>query len=830
MQNLRILRVQVISSSSIEAVFTAPLSTTLITSNVSIIADASNVPNVEVLKISINNDTLTISCKPLTSFATYYILFQSVTGHPFTSLHGDAYLVQDGVANKYLITGPVEEDNPIQTYLKSYLSNNIYDSDNTNTIVGSYIGSLSLILSKALHDIKQSINENYLSFDVVDEIKTRSSGPFDRLNEEAAYEIIRVGRTSSQANAQLSYTNSAFNKDPITLQKQSTVEILTVDSSDIVGKFNINNLTLNLSNNQVTKITNLIFTLATIHPIYTYNIETLGYQITDSRYDTYYASDYVTLETNQIKLNDSILIDPLFSIHNIIRVEVAYEYKNLGRIVDATTLEVYTPLNSTREALPPIMNIFNLQHAPIVDSNNDIQTTGGITFVNPNNINQIHQAFLYEIPFRLNALPASIGQYSVDYETGTVYVYGADSTKDGTGPYPPLATYTYLYTYKSQLDYVYDTSLLEIVALPTGNLINYPGTISFYYEDVLVPDVDYKSALHIEVLNERIENRLVALNAFKTVNSPITNIFRIFNETTGEIYNLTRWNDNKVYFTYNTPPKVESIVNERTVFENIDNEMLFINTTITNFSALRVFKIFLKNSTIIAASEDGIGTSFNSSAIFSNTIAFVSEKWWNRDLSETTNIDKLLNVGEYCIDYTNGIVYCAVSATQSNDIGSISYKINSIVPTHTHLISVEDVFYRLSPLTVKNKSFTYSSFDEGSIVVDELEYSDELYLNNNNISVYQIYNKYIGTFVDSSFVSGVTNSIKFLRHVYEYEDLSYSTNPLNFEVSSTYNGTAIQVQPIVKQEFTAINYNIIDGYYVLINENIPYISSNIHIQ
>ena len=47
------------------------------------------------------------------------------------------------------------------------------------------------------------------------------------------------------------------------------------------------------------------------------------------------------------------------------------------------------------------------------------------------------------------------------------------------GPSPPLATYYYQFTYTSEIDYVYDTSSSEIVALPLGNLINLCGTVSF---------------------------------------------------------------------------------------------------------------------------------------------------------------------------------------------------------------------------------------------------------------------------------------------------------------------------------------------------------------
>ena len=72
--------------------------------------------------------------------------------------------------------------------------------------------------------------------------------------------------------------------------------------------------------------------------------------------------------------------------------------------------------------------------------------------------------------------------------------------------------------------------------------------------------------------------------------------FKIFNETTGEIYNLDRWNYDKVYFRYNLPPRVFAKTGERANFNTVSNELLFVNTTLTNSSSVLVFKIYLNNN------------------------------------------------------------------------------------------------------------------------------------------------------------------------------------------------------------------------------------------
>ena len=88
-------------------------------------------------------------------------------------------------------------------------------------------------------------------------------------------------------------------------------------------------------------------------------------------------------------------------------VTVQYQSQDLGRVIDATSVDVYTTLTSIREVLPPIENIFNLQHAPITDTNNNIPTLGGVSFLNPNsNTGSPHPAFLTEIPFRFSISPS----------------------------------------------------------------------------------------------------------------------------------------------------------------------------------------------------------------------------------------------------------------------------------------------------------------------------------------------------------------------------------------------------------------------------------------
>ena len=827
MKNLRILDVIISSSNTIAVTFTDNLVNNLVTDNVLIVSETPDVPDSKVLKISVSKNQLNIACQPLTELAAYYLVFKSVPSHPFISVNGTAKISEDGVSNRYFILGPIDPSNPVQLYLTNFLNGGVYNLDGANSVIGNYVRSLSINLAKALYDIRQVKNENYLFIDVVDERKTRGEGPWDRLTEEGAFDIFRVARTPSNTSVSKQISYSDVPDFPITLQQQVANETLTVSSSDDVGKFNINNFTLNLAKYPVTQAISIVFTLATTTSIYTYDIERLGYQLLDSRYDQDYASSYALLTNNQIKLNTEILSDPLFDLEKIVRIDVQYQFKNEGVVIDPATVSVYTTKQSIREVLPPIINVFNLDHAPILDSNNKVPTLGAVTFTDPNAGTQgaKHPAFLNEILFRLNGLPSIPGQYSIDYNTGTVYVYGADINNDGTGPYPPLATYNYKFTYKDEQDYSYDEISRELVSLPLGNLRDNAGTIEFNYEQVFVPGIDYVATPHVENLSERVENRLIATNAIKVKNSPITNVFRVYNETTGEVYTIDRWNQDQIYFRFINAPSVANKLSERVVLKTILNELLSIESSSVNTSSIKVFKFLLTNNRLGATTEDSQGSSRNTSVAFSKGNIFVVEKYFDRTLG-SANLNQLTNVGEYCIDYENGVIYCAVSNTQDDNLGTVSYKCAIFSPESPHLITVDDIYYQIDPLGIKNKQFAYSSFGEGFIIPEVLEYSDELFLNNHPSAPYQVLNNLVGAFVDANFVNGVSQQIKFVRGLYEYDDLINSTNPLNFANVATSSNFNITVNPINSVVFDNIKF---DGtnYFVNIQENIPYISPNI---
>lgn len=786
MANLRLKSVSVIDSSTIRAEFSEELYYAINTSNIEITSQIDSIVSPEILKVSVNKKILNITVQYLTPYAQYLISFKSTESSPFKSRNNN-YLFEDNKTNTKLILGAEDPNNPFRDILLEYLKDNIYNFD-YGTLVRTIINSQSDQFYKSFNDIKYLKNANYLTFDVIDEQKIRGAGPFDRLNEEGAYQILRVGKEKTNTSKTRTLSYSSFPDFPITLQTVSKTETLTIGSS--YGTFD--KLILNLSKYPVTKVNSITINYQD-STSYEYSISSLGYQLLDPKYDQDYASKLSTLEENQVKLSNSLLESTL-SPKSGDEIVIEYEYKLKGRFIDENTVEVYNIQDSIREVCPPIITKFSLKYFPILNDAGEIATSGGVEFLDPESnppFSEAHPAFLNEITYKIESLPNYPGQYSVDYETGTVYVYGAE-INDGTGDFPPVATYKYKNSFISRLDFTYDPTTFELASSSMRDLAGDEAIVKFDYEDVLVSGIDFKEQIHEEALNERIDNRLTSTNSLKVLNTPITNVFRVFNETTGEIYKITRFNKDTVTFTTNVAPKTINVIRERASFSNVLNETLIVSEELTNASNLKIFKILLENQVIMSASDDCIGSSFNSSAFFSNTDIFQTEIYYdNQILTLEDNLDKL-EEGKYCINYDSGIVYIGVSNSQDYNIGTVSYKTNTIETVNKHITEVSEVYYSLE--NDISTRIGYSDFTDTTISPVELKLSDERFLNGDTELPYV---------VESDTITISDDAID-IRGIYDNYNLQ-NTTLLNFAENSTVSGNLITLGTLTLTEESVIS-------------------------
>ena len=794
MANLRLLSVTVLDSTVMSAKFSEELSSSIEIGNVVFSTQAFGVPVPEVLKVEVQQDTLRITTRPLTPYVPYLVTFQSGT-IPFKSRRGN-FLLEDGKTNTKLILGAEEPDNEIRDILLNYLKDRSFYNFDFGTLNRDIINSQAGVLLQALNDIGLVKNENYLSYLVENEKKTRGAGPFDRLNEKGAYEVLRVGLTPTGNQKEASKSFEDFPTAPITLQAVSTSEVLVAGT----GPGTFNQLTVTLSNQPIVKLESLTITYQN-SSTFLYDPGVWGYQLTNPRYDEF-ASTLLTLADNQLKLSEALLQNGDFvppAAGDSLRI--SYSYKKLGRIIESDSVEVTQVLYATREVAPPIVTTFSLEHFPIVSAQDLTVTLGGVEFLDPSAnppFSTIHPAFTVELPFRWEGLPNRVGEYSVDYSTGMVYVFGA-IINDGTGDFPPVASYYYRKSFVTDLDFTYDESTSELVASPLRDLAGESVKVLFNYEETLIPGVDFVPQIHSEVLDERVENRVTSTGSLQTLNTPITNVFRVFNETSGEVYRIVRWTDSAVYFLANESPQIGTISRERAEFTDISNETLITDQELANSSNVRIFQILLSAEQVVGASEDSLGASFNTSLHFSRTDLFETEIYFdNQESTLDENLDRL-QVGQYCVDYSNGIVYLAVELEQNFDLGSASYKKSTIAPKNSHLMTVSELYHSLDPVSGIGTKLSYSSFSDHEIIPTSLDRADERFLDGDSTLPYALLSQTIT----------VTDDIKDIRGVYDVYDLNHQSIPTNFGDGAIFSGNVISLSAITKQETLLIESGLV---------------------
>lgn len=781
MANLRLNRIKTSGNRRIIAEFSENLVDTIGIGNIEVKPIIESIPVPEIISVDVLQNILRITTQPMTPYAEYKVIFKSTSTSKFKSIDNN-FIFEDNKTNLKKILGPAQPSNVIKSSLEKYLDDQIYDINGTN-LISNILESQSSVLSKGLYDIGQLANDNYLEHTVVDERKIRGKGPYDRLNQEGAFEVVRVGLNETNHSKSISFDFESFPREIITLKKIEQKETLIAGN----GEGTFNNIILNVKRKPITKLLKLIINYEN-GSFSEYDISKLGYRLKDSTYDSNFSSTLFNLKENQIQLNEEAFGDNLIYPGSGDTISVTYEYKSLGRQIDEESVEVTQIINSVREVVPPIITEFSLNYAPIVTSEDNIAETGGVVFLNPRScipFSENHPAFIKEIPYRLEGLPSVPGEYSIDYENGRVFVYG-EETNDGTGAFPPIATYKYRSSFSKNLDYTYNPETGDLAASPLRELIGKSAKIKFNYEDTLVPGIDYESNVHVESINERIDNRLTSLVSLRTLHSPITNVFRVINETSGEIYPVQRFNDTTIFFTPNKYPRIKEVIKERANFKNILNETLIRNSEFINTNSVRVLKINLNNKNIINSSGDAIGASFNSSVILSRNDIFKREVYFDYQvLSENDNINKLF-VGDYAINYKDGKVYVGVENNQPLDVGTINYKAPIITTNNNHIISVSRVYHNIDTNDNMSINLDYEYFSDSEIVPTSFQLSDERFLNNNELSPYLFINGQIS----------VSDNIKNIRGIFDVFDLNNNNEPINFADIATFSGNVININDV----------------------------------
>lgn len=799
MTNIRISRFSIKNSSEIQITFTSNLNTNISINSILITGAYSTDIILTILSLAVSKNILTIKVRPMVDGMFYKLILTDISG-----AHGEQF-IEDGTSNSFFFVGQIEDNNIRDNILNNIPS--IYNKDPGSLIFNS-INCSTKELEKSLNTSGEVDSSGYVSIEVLDEEMVRGSGAFDRFSKEGVFQLLRVGKTPTTSNEEKILSYNSFPETPISLQQELVNNEVVSNTSDIGNSFD--GLIIKLAKKPVIIVNSIILVQNGIE--YAYDINQYKYGLLNYKYDTnsYQALD---LESNEIKLS-SASIGPSFPLPQVNDyLLVNYYYRKEGRLVDASGISVFKVVDKIRESIPSVANTFFLNNAPIVDETGSVFTRGGILWLDPvQNFDPTkkHPAFITEISYSQFNLPSLPGQFSVDYETGRVFVFGVNgSGTDGTTVVAPTATYKYLKTYQNNLDYIFYSDLNEIASIPNRDLRFNPALVSFQYEETFANNVDFKFKSHIEVLNERVENRLIENIGLYTKNYPVNEVFRIYNETTGEIYNPTRIFENQVYFNAINPPNIVNKDREPGVFNYISQSELLIieNITIPGKSFFAI-KIELQDSFIGSSTGNLIGANYNSSLVFSNKSLFMREFFFDQEQELEFSLLKLKKIGDYVVDYINGVVYLAYGTTIT-DVGDATYRVATFKTRNKHIINVNNV-YRSSQIGQNVLFYDVNSIEDQTILVNNISSVGE-----KEILVTDIYgnttSQPVQVISDSIEVS---NDIHRLYHIYQITDLETNHNPIDFVTGASVSSSTPNIINISSSGVSISDDG--DGYGILI--------------
>ncbi len=804
------------SQQIIELIFSSEPSLFISKGNFLISSTFSGVPDLEILKIEINSFTITITARPMFPDNLYLLKFIDLPTQIFEDIHNVELSTLSAARQIYFVG--VQDINIVRDKMLQNLPPN-YDTGDQTLVrdITTTIANEINIASITLEEIK---NDNFLSIEVVDELYFRGHGPSDRLQNEGAYEISRVAKTTTATYAAglktfdpISDPNIPF--EIINLRVIKTDEIVPNNKS--TNKFD--GFLITASNHNITKLLSVELTPGNMM----YDPSKHGYALLNNDYDRF-ARPSPILQNNQILLSSLTNGDFPEPIPGD-TLNVVYEFDNSGRRVDGSSILLFTILKQTDEMVPASVTNYFLSFANIVNEDGQAIVLGGVDF-NLSNINlNKHQAFLHEIIFNPDSLPSAPGEYAINYLTGQVFVFGTQ-TQIGSGNNPPVATYFYKNIATSNVDYFISDDGYNVSLNPFSQFAFQKFTITFLYEDVFAPDVDYLITSHNEVLNERVNNRLISDFGIRVNNGPVKDIYEIRNETTGEVYTPGLIEMDNIFFTGNTPPAVSTSLGELARAGVIDDEILAVGIpTTTPNGLLRVFPVALRQSPLLNQRQDGIGSNFNTSIQFTRPDLFQNEFYFNNFETISRNIGKFRSIGDYLVDYLNGNIYLAVTNNQIFDIGHISYAYGVFIPTHAHVLGVSNISLGTTSTHII-KDFELANIEDGIIFPKNLNYGYDLFdgitrvPNSNFIFVAQL---------QDDFTVYTKYPIKKVYGVYTQNDVdAYSSeglvtkNLFNGSVNS-FNNTVIDLKTYAVLSVQAdVNPNY---YHIIIPDNTTLVKS-----
>lgn len=554
------------SSSEVTILFSKSVGL-LTKNNFKITASLDNTSSLEVISIKIEDKAVTLKTSPQNPRTYYTLDLVGNETYEFKSLDGEA-LINDKASRKIFFVG-TDEFNPVKDRMFSNLSK-IFNLEGTS------IEDILSVHAKEIHNAQRSVGElladNYLRVSIDDEIRTRTGGSYDIFANENVFKLKRVSKNITGVGSKGKIINYQTSIEPrhtlvdniISLQEGIETHSLSISKDNIFGSSIIISLPKKIIKLLELKVVKPSETQDCDGEIGTvYNLEKYKYLIKDNKYDDL-ANIYLPLNDKQIIIppDSNIFFEKNDS------VSIKYLTKNVEEL-PTSEISAYEVVSGFTETTPSFSKHFKLSNSNIVTASNAVPKVNGVRFYTDESLSEIPEEFKSEIKYDVR-LPKNPGEYSVNYATGEVNVFGLEGT--GTSERTYVARYNYRRDLEENFDFFVEGQ--DFALNSKRKILNDKIYISFDYETVFVEGTHYRDNTHIEKINESVKASTVSGFSLRTESGQISEVFRILNRTTGEIYNPIYYFQNKVVFSGNKSPEFREVYNENPNFESVYRESL----------------------------------------------------------------------------------------------------------------------------------------------------------------------------------------------------------------------------------------------------------------
>jgi len=726
------------NSTTLKILFNLNLSKEITSENIQVEALEGGLEDLRVKDVSVSGRLLVITTNPQSSGGFYKIVlkdselkFQSEKGSVLSDTKRSLYF------EGFRKFNPIK-DRIVNKITKAYSKNN----SNISRIIDVHAEELY----EAQRSIGQTLNDNYIRVSVKDEIRKRSSSAKDQLSHENCFRVKRVSlspRGVNFGNKKIILSNSDYrsvdDNEVISLQEVYSKRIVSGEKFKKFGR----GFVITLGEEQVIKVLSIKFTkqedvedcdgnIGTEYPL-----NVIKYGILDNFYDKSYAYSRADIGKNQIFIND---FD--FDHADGDEISVEYLYKDSSIMPDLDSLSIYYVDQKNFEPLPLNAESFELEKGNVCLEDGSLPVRSGISFFKDFS-NKDDKYFTKEL-----GSSEKIGDYYVDYQGGVVNLFGDNGS--GIEEDIILASYKYKKDLDLDRDFYVDRNFnlfINYYSIYLGNKIN----IEYEYSNVFAEGIHYKNSTNLEEIKEAVGSRFSDFFTIETNNHPVTEVFRIFNKTTGEVYQPVSIFQNKVRFSATKSPqfltvekevvkflkknnenlsvsnKIPEVIGSSRVSSSNDNVIYFepieytLGSGITFFAKsldrtyeLKISSFVYQNGRIIGCrfssnsnfifnerisifcnisqiklSESSIMGSENFIGNHINTSLSLNSDTFTRELS-VDDEEKYKNFGDYRVDYSGGFIYASINDSEP---GSCSYRYGSFNSVNPRIMSIDDIGY-----------------------------------------------------------------------------------------------------------------------------------------